>query len=263
MDGSLMLHMTDSHFHALEMKNRGLDPSQVLKGCRQMGFAGGVDVGLCPEDLEIRQALLAGTLGVVFSSGLAPAEAESTNWADRIGLVDEQASSAGIVAIGEIGLDWHWNYGTRRGQMELLGLQLGLAEKHNLPAIIHNREADADLLTLLRCNGLKGAGVMHCFSSDYEFAARCLDQGFYISFAGNVTYKNAHSIKETAKKIPLSRMLLETDSPYLSPQAVRGKINTPKQIVYTYQYIADLRGISCAQLTDAVCENFHRVFHLK
>ena len=255
-----MQHMTDSHFHALAMKQKGIDPAIAIRECLSKGFTQAVDIGLCPEDLDDRLRLLSEFSEIFFSSGLSPAESDSPSWADRARLVNRQASSGRLVAIGEIGLDWHWNYGTRLSQIELFEAQLTIAKRHGLPVIIHNREADADILSLLTKADLPAAGVMHCFSSNYLHAKRCLELGFYISFAGNVSYKNAHGIQEAAQRIPLDRILLETDAPYLSPQAKRGNINRPEYIAHTYHFVANLRKIPVDFLAEEIHRNFHDIF---
>ena len=255
-----MQDMTDSHFHALAMKQKGIDPVESMRRCRERGFSFAMDIGLRPEDLIERERLFMGVQGILLSSGLAPAEADSKDWPDRLPKLEAQAATGRLAAIGEIGLDWHWNYGTRDSQMQLMESQLRIAREHQLPVVIHNRNADAEVLSLLQKGDLTAAGVMHCFSSDYGYASKCLDLGFYISFAGNVTYKNALDIQESARRIPDDRILLETDAPYLSPQPARGKTNTPEHIGFTYQFVAELRGTESEALSQTVHGNFLKLF---
>ena len=258
-----MRNLTDSHFHSLALQKKGINPVAVVTKCQEAGMAEMIEVGLLPEDLETRRALFDDVSGVFFSSGFAPAEAAGDDWNNRIKLLEAQAQSGKIVAIGELGLDWHWNYGTKASQIALMEAQLEVAKVSMLPVIIHNREADAELFNILKQANLPAAGVMHCFSSDYEMAARCIDLGYAISFAGNVTYKNAQDIYTTAKRIPIDSLLLETDAPFLSPQAVRGSINTPANIVHTYDFVADARRIANDYLANKVRENLCKLINLE
>jgi TatD DNase family protein len=257
-----MRHMTDSHFHGLAMEGKGIDPAKSIMEARTRGFAEAIEVGLHPLDLQKRKSLLSPVQSIYFTSGLAPAEAKDESWRTEVETLRVQALSGQIVAIGELGLDWHWNYGSKESQIELMSTQFELAKEAHLPVIIHNREADADILKILKRMNLPAAGIMHCFSSDYPTAAACVDMGYMISFAGNVTYKNAEAIQETVARLPIDSILVETDSPFLSPQAVRGTSNTPVYIQHTYRFIANLRGISVGHLVDAVRENLFRTLEL-
>ncbi len=250
-----MRAMTDSHFHALAMRSKGVDPAESIAAARKRGFCEAIEIGLHPSDLAERMILLGSLEQIHYSSGFAPAEARSQIWREHIGLLREQALSGHIVAIGELGLDWHWNYGSKEAQIELMSAQLDLAAETQLPVIIHNRDADSDVLNILRNSSLPAAGIMHCFSSGYKTAATFVDLGYLISFAGNVTYKGANDIQEAARKLPGSSILVETDSPFLSPQAVRGAPNTPEHICHTYEFLAELRGAPIGCFTEMVRRN--------
>ena len=254
--------LTDSHFHCLAMASKGLDPLGEVEKCKNSGMAEMIEIGLHPDDLENRRALLSGVDGIYFSSGLAPAHAADNNWRHHIETLAAQAESKIIVSIGELGLDWHWDYGTKTSQTDLMQAQLAIAKQARLPVIIHNREADADVLNILRNADLPSAGIMHCFSSDYDTAKKCIDLGFMISFAGNVTYKNADGIKNAAQKIPTQSLLVETDAPFLSPQPVRGKPNSPEHIANTYNFIAELRQTTVEKLAPQVRANLRSILNL-
>ncbi len=250
--------LTDSHFHTLAMADKGTDPVSATKKCKQAGMAEMIEIGLDPNDLAKRRALLNGIEGVYFSSGFSPAHAVNDNWRQRIDMLKAQAKSGAIAAIGELGLDWYRNHGTPASQIALMEAQLEIAGTARLPVIIHNRDADIETLNLLKTAALPAAGIMHCFSSDYSMAAKCIDLGYLISFAGNVTYKNADAIREAARKIPTEFLLVETDAPFLSPQPVRGKVNTPEYIRYTYDVIAELRETSVHEMAEQVRDNLRR-----
>jgi TatD DNase family protein len=167
-----------------------------------------------------------------------------------------------IVASGEIGLDYYRKFGDRDSQVELFIRQLELAEKLNLPVIIHNRDAGADVLEILRERLPRRGGILHCYSEDYEYAKKALELNLYISFAGNVTYRNARNLQDTAKKIMLERMLIESEAPFMVPAVYRGKRNKPSYICETAAFIAQLREIPVEELAETLYANSLRIFGL-
>jgi TatD DNase family protein len=243
------------------MLGKGLDPVAELQTSRDTGMAELVDIGLHPDDLAKRRKILRGVHGILYSSGFAPAQAATDEWRTRLHTLAKQAAEDGISAIGELGLDWYRGHGTKESQMALMEAQLDIAKTAHLPVIIHNREADREVYDLLKRANLPEAGIMHCFSSNFEMAAKCIDLGFCVSFAGNVTYKNAQDIQDAARRVPDSSLLLETDAPFLSPQAVRGRVNSPRHIVHTYEFVANLRGTALEELTATVRGNLQRIIN--
>ncbi len=168
-----------------------------------------------------------------------------------------------IVGYGEIGLDYFKNYADPAVQRKHFVLQLGYAKELGLPIVIHDREAHDDILQLLKKEGLpKEGGVMHCYSGDLDFAREVLDLGLYISIPGVVTFKNAQELQDVARKIPLERMLVETDSPFLSPHPRRGKRNEPTMVLYTAAKIAELRDISLEDIARQTTENCCNLFNI-
>jgi TatD DNase family protein len=166
------------------------------------------------------------------------------------------AAHPSVVALGEIGLDYHYDFSPREAQRTALETQLELAVELRLPVVIHCREADDDMSAILdRYARRLSGGVMHCFGGDMEFARKCLTWGFYISFAGNVTFPKAETLKQVAAWAPLDRLLVETDAPYLAPQPVRGKRCEPIHVAMTADYIAKLRSISPEELAAATSRN--------
>ena len=159
--------------------------------------------------------------------------------------LEELAARPEVVAIGEIGLDYYRDLSPRDRQRDAFERQLALAVAVDLPVVIHCRDAGPDLLSIVRpFQGRLRAGVMHCFGGDAAFAERCLETGLYISFAGNVTYPNAVALREAAQIVPLDRLLVETDSPYLAPQQVRGKRCEPVHVRYTAERVAEKLGLA-------------------
>ena len=166
------------------------------------------------------------------------------------------------VAVGEIGLDYHYEGTDEGAQRRAFAAQLELADALGLPVIIHSRDAAADTLRILRDNRekLHNGGVMHCFSGSPETAKEYLKLGLYISFAGPVTFKNARRLDEVAKMVPADRMLAETDSPYLAPEPLRGTLNTPANVVKVYEKLALLRGEPLEALCEQIEQNARTLF---
>jgi len=166
-----------------------------------------------------------------------------------------------IIAIGETGLDYFRLKGDLEWQRERFRKHISAARQTNKPLIIHTRQAAADTLRILKEEGAdKVGGVMHCFTESYDVALQAIDLGFYISFSGILTFKNAHDLKEVARKLPLNRILVETDSPYLAPVPYRGKTNQPSYVKFVAEEIAKLKGISYDEVAHITSENFFNLF---
>jgi TatD DNase family protein len=166
------------------------------------------------------------------------------------------------VAVGETGLDYYRKFGNKDAQVELFIRQLELAAKLDLPVVIHNREAGQDVLEILRDRIPARGGVLHCYSEDWEYAQQALELPLYISFAGNVTYRNARNLHETAKNMPLDRMLIESESPFMVPATHRGKRNRPSYMVETMKFIAELRELPEEEVAETLYENSRRLFNI-
>ncbi|WP_084089159.1 TatD family hydrolase [Andreprevotia lacus] len=172
-----------------------------------------------------------------------------------------EAQHPKVIAIGETGLDYYRLEGDLEWQRERFRVHIRAAQQTGLPLIIHTRSASADTIRILREEGQgKVNGVMHCFTESWEVAQQAMELGFYISFSGIVTFKKAEELKEVAKLVPLERMLIETDSPYLAPMPFRGKTNEPAWVKHVAEHIADLRGISVAEVAEATTRNFFTLF---
>lgn len=168
-----------------------------------------------------------------------------------------------VVAIGEIGLDYHWDDSPKAVQHQALKMQLNLAAELDLPVIIHNRESDQDVLALLAQSPLNGRpqpGVLHSFSTNWEMAERALAMGFYLGFTGPVTYKKADELRDIVARVPLDRILVETDAPFLAPQQYRGKRNEPAYVACVAEKIAAIRGLTTAEIARQTTENAQRLF---
>lgn len=183
-------------------------------------------------------------------------------WMERLRPLAEDAR---VVAIGEIGLDYYWNRAAKEVQQRVLAAQLALAAELGKPVILHNRESSGDLLRLLADSPLAGRerpGVLHSFSADWETAEAALEMGFYIGFTGPLTYKNSDGLRRIAGRVPLDRLLVETDAPFLPPQSQRGKRNEPAFVVAVAERLAALHNVSFEEMARVTTENAGRLFGL-
>lgn len=177
--------------------------------------------------------------------------------------IKELSSHEKVVAIGEMGLDYHWDKSPKDVQKEVFRKQIALAKEVNLPIIIHNRDATEDVVTILKEEGAEEVGgIMHCFTGSAEVARQCMDMNFYISFGGPVTFKNAKKPKEVAKEIPNDRLLIETDCPFLTPHPFRGKRNEPSYVKYVAEQLAELKGLTYEEIASITTENAKRLFRM-
>jgi len=194
------------------------------------------------------------------AAGFHPHEAKDFD-ADAEATIDSLLKGDRVIAVGEIGLDYHYDHSPRDVQRDVLVRQLELARRHGLPAIIHNRESTDDLIEILSSpdgNGVRG--VLHSFTESYEAASRLLDLGWYISFSGIVTFRNAEPLREVAAKLPSDRVLIETDSPYLAPVPHRGRTNEPAFVTHVAQTIAELWRLPVDEVAEATTRNFEDLF---
>ncbi|HEX6761640.1 MAG TPA: TatD family hydrolase [Gaiellaceae bacterium] len=244
--------MIDTHAHL------GEDAAEVLDRARAAGVTRIVAVATTVADAHGVLALADAEDGVYAALGIHPHEAGTAREAD----VDELRallSHPRVVAVGETGLDHFRDYAPRDAQRWLFEAQLGLAAEWGKPVVIHTRAADDDTLEMLRAHD--GAVVLHCFSSP-PLLAEASRRGWYVSFAGNVTYKNAYDLRSSARAVASDRLLAETDSPYLAPQPVRGRRNEPAFVVHTYRALAEARGVELDALVARVDANADAVFAL-
>jgi TatD DNase family protein len=220
-------------------------------------------IGTELSDVEELQSIVDQFENVFKTVGIHPLDAKShktifnNNEISRI--INECCVLSKTVAIGEIGLDYHYEKESEKQQKELFNLQLELARKNNLPVVIHSREAYQDVIDILK-DHCGVTGVIHCFSGEKDFAIKALDLGFYISISGAITFKNAIELQETVKLIPLEKMLIETDSPFLAPAPFRGKPNEPAFIPYIAQKISELIEKPIEIIAKHTSKNFFELF---
>ena len=235
------------------MKAKGVDLSLL-------GPLEGMDIGCEPGDIETRLPLIKQFSGLRWSVSAGPwCLGRGKSVSQLISQLKEDCGKLRPDFIGETGIDRHYNYGEKGEMEELFIACIELANELNLPITVHNREADKTVLEILRTHRADRRGIIHCFSGDRESARQFLDLGYAISFAGNVTYKSNEALREAVSYVPDSSILLETDSPYLSPVPVRGRVNTPLNISYTYEFAAQLRGTSAQELNEKVKQNYFSI----
>ena len=251
----------DSHCH-IYMDDFSADLDAMLERAWQAGLE---EIVVPSENLEtsLKIARLCSTdKRLRPACGIHPHDAGTLNDAVLEGL-RELAAKPETVAVGEIGLDYYRMHTPRDVQIKCLQALLGLALETGKPVIIHNRESGCDMLEILRPACAKGLrGVIHCFSGDADFARACLDLGFYISFAGQVTYPKAEELRLAAAVVPLDRLMLETDAPFLSPQKMRGKRNEPAHMLHTAERIAQIKEVPLEEIARATRDNARRLFNL-
>jgi len=260
-NGLMIPMMIDTHAH-LDMKDYDEDRKEVIERAFQGGISHIISVGI---DLQSSQKALelAKAHDFIFSTvGFHPHSADHVDPGDLAGLA-ELTAEAKVVAWGEIGLDFYRGWSQPDNQREAFEEQIDLARHHGLPLVIHCREAHEDLLEILKRKAHGPyQGVIHCFSGDYNLAMELIAMGFYISIPGTVTYKKALQVQDVAARIPLERLLLETDAPFLAPVPKRGKRNEPVFVIHTAQKIAELRKIEYEEVGLQTSRNAIKLFAL-
>ncbi|MFJ8248116.1 TatD family hydrolase [Peribacillus asahii] len=252
-----MLFDTHVHLNAEQFEE---DLTEVITRAQEAGVANMIVVGF--DRPTITKAMeLVETYDFLYAAvGWHPVDAIDMTDAD-LEWIESLAAHPKVVAIGEMGLDYYWDKSPKEIQMEVFRKQIRLAKRVRLPIIIHNREATADIITILREEeaSLVG-GIMHCFSGSVETAKECLEMNFYISLGGPVTFKNAKKPKEVAAEVPLDRLLIETDCPYLAPHPFRGKRNEPAYVKLVAEQIADIKQVSVEEVARITTENAKKIF---
>lgn len=258
------MFLVDTHCHLdqLDLSAYAGDLSKALQYAESMDVKQFLCVCITLEDFPAVLAIANQYPNVYASVGLHPNEqvSEEPTVEELVRLSQHQK----IIAIGETGLDTYRSTGDLTWQQERFRNHIRAAKEAKKPLIIHTRQAKEDTLKIMREeNASEAGGIMHCFTEDWEMAKAALDLGFYISFSGIVTFPNAKIIQEVAKKVPLDRMLLETDSPYLAPIPHRGKSNEPAYVRHTAEFIAKLRETSLEVISTSTTENFFRLLQIK
>lgn len=251
----------DSHAHLNDEKFDD-DRSEVIARALESGVTGIIDVGACMSS-SARAVALAEQYGAIYAAvGIHPHDAKEAKESDyeQLAVWSKQEK---VVAIGEMGLDYYYDLSPRDVQRTVFIRQIDVARQMDMPIIIHDRDAHADILDILQKEAKGLRGVLHCFSGSLEMAREIIKLGFYISIAGPVTFKNAAKLPQIIAHVPLERVLLETDCPYLTPHPHRGKRNEPAYVRLVAEKVAALRGISLENLAEITTNNVKEIFKIK
>lgn len=253
--------LIDSHAH-IQGKEYAGEAEAVIARAREAGVEMIIAVGGSGDMSSNSEAVrLAHAFANVYATvGMHPHDAKDVG-ADELDILKLSAADAKVVAIGETGLDYYYSHSPHDVQRRVFGQFIQMARQTQLPIVVHERDAAAEAMALLRSEGGgELRGVIHCFTGDYQAARAYLDLGFYLSFTGIITFKNAGALREVVGKVPLDRMLVETDSPYLTPVPHRGKRNEPAYVRFVAETIATVKNVDLATVAQATSTNVKNLF---
>jgi TatD DNase family protein len=249
--------LIDTHCH-LDFTDFKEDLKQVIERAQASGVNYFINPGSTLVSSQAAVLLASGYPQIYAAVGVHPHDADSFDAAAQ-GELEKLAGRKKIVAIGETGLDYYRNLSSKENQRQAFLKQIALAKKLNLPLIIHCRQAESEILEILK-NHMPLAAVVHCFSGSEDFLKRCLDCGFYISYTCNITYPKAQGLRETVKLVPPDKLMLETDAPYLSPEGFRGKRNEPAQVKLLAQAVSLILGVTSDEVAEQTTKNARNFF---
>lgn len=254
------MKLADSHCH-LNYKGLAEDQPAILARARASGVTAMLNIATRESEWDAVLATAEAEPDVWATVGIHPHEADAHPHVDTAKLV-ARAAHPRVVGIGESGLDYYYDHSDRERQQASFRAHLAACRQTGLPIVVHTRDAEADTLTILADELGKGAysGVIHCFTASGAFADAALAMGFYISISGIVTFKNARDLQETAARLPIERLLIETDAPFLAPVPHRGKSGEPAYVADTCRFLANLRGDDPGVLAERTRANFHALF---
>ena len=254
-----MTLLFDTHTH-LDAPQFDEDRTEVIERARQAGVHAIINIGFNRETIPTTMALAEQYDFIYAAVGWHPVDSidmlpEDLQWIENL------CSHNKVVAIGEIGLDYHWDTSPKEVQHRVFREQIRLARRLGKPVVIHNRDAHEDVVRILKEERAEEVGgVMHCYSGSWEMAQKCLDMNFYISFGGPVTFRNARVPKEVLSKVPMDRILIETDAPYLTPHPYRGKKNESSYVSLVAQSAAEIKGVTVEEIAAITTENGKKCF---
>lgn len=250
----------DSHCHLdrIDHKEHSLDT--LLNIAKEAGVTEMLCVSIGLNNWQAMADLVAPYENIHLSVGIHPCNVLSEPLPTAENFAPLMADPR-VIATGETGLDYHYGSDSKREQQEYFIRQIALAKQFNKPLIIHTRDAREDTINILRAEEARDIrGILHCFTESWEMAKKGLDLGFFLSFSGIITFKNAADLREVVRKAPLDRLLIETDAPYLAPVPHRGKVNHPALVTHVAKSIAEVKGLSLAEVAQITTDNFNRLF---
>lgn len=256
-----MLFDTHAHLDSPKFDN---DREEVIARAKEAGVGTIVNIGFNRETIPTTMALAEKYEFIYAAVGWHPTDAADMRMEEDLAWIESLCGHPKVVAIGEIGLDYYWDTSPKEVQHAVFREQIRLAKRLDKPIVIHNRDAHEDVIRILREEGASEiGGIMHCFSGSWETAKQCLDMNFYISFGGPVTFKNARVPKEVLAQVPLDRLLIETDAPYLTPHPYRGKRNESSYVQFVADSAAEITGLSRKKIEEITNRNARACFRLE
>ncbi|KAA6208268.1 TatD family hydrolase [Avibacterium paragallinarum] len=258
------MFIVDSHCHldALDYENLHKNVSDVVEKAKQRSVQHLLAVGVTLQRFEQVYDSLAPFPQISLACGVHPLNLEDEPF-DYERLL-KLAQDDKVIAIGEMGLDYYYSEENKAEQQSVFAQQIAIANELAKPIIVHTRSAREDTIALLKAhNAEKCGGILHCFTENWEMAKQALDLGFYISISGIITFKNAEALRDVVRKVPLDRLLVETDSPYLAPVPYRGKQNQPAYTREVCDYVATLKGLTSEEFAQITTQNFERLFKIQ
>ena len=256
-----MIQLFDTHAH-LDAYQFDEDREEMIQRAKDAGVDLIVNIGFDRKTIPTTMDLIEKYDFIYAAIGWHPVESIYMQEGD-LEWIEELCKHPKVVAIGEIGLDYHWDTSPKDVQERVFREQIRLAKKLKMPIVIHNRDAHADVVRILKEeDAAEIGGIMHCFSGSWEIAKQCLDMNFYISFGGPVTFKNARVPKEVLKQVPLDRLLIETDCPYLAPHPNRGKRNEPSYVSLVAETVAEIKGKTLEEIAKITTENGRKCYRI-
>ena len=252
----------DTHAHIGLIYDDPIEQLRVIQQAKKAGVTRIVSINNSLLDFPRVYGNLKSISGIYHAVGVAPSEVTNPG-PDYYNTIEKYLELPNVVAVGETGLDYFKQFGDKRSQIELFITQLELAQKHKLPVIIHNRDAGRDLYDVLSERLPDAGAILHCYSEDAEYAKKCLDKNIWFSFAGNLTYRNARNLHETVLNIPVDRILIETESPFMIPAEFREKKRTmPAYLPSTAKFLAEMLEMDLEELSEQLWKNSCIAFNL-
>ena len=252
----------DTHAHIGLIYDDPIEQLRVIQKAKQAGVQRIVSINNSLMDFPKVYNSLKSVQGLYHAVGVAPSEVTNPG-PDYAATIEKYLELPNVVAVGETGLDYYKQFGDKRSQIELFITQLEIAQKHNLPVIIHNRDAGRDVYDVLTERLPDSGAILHCYSEDAEYAQKCLDKNIWFSFAGNLTYRNARNLHETVMNIPVERILIETESPFMIPAEFREKKRTmPAYLPSTAKFLAEMLDMDLEALSEQLWTNSCKAFGL-
>ena len=256
------MKLFDTHAHIGLIYDDPVEQLRVIQQAKKAGVVRIISINNSLMDFPKVYNNLKSVAGIYHAVGVAPSEVTNPG-SDWINTIEKYLELPNVVAVGETGLDYFKQFGDKRSQIELFITQLEIAQKHNLPVIIHNREAGKDLYDVLTERLPDAGAILHCYSENAEYAKKCLDKNIWFSFAGNLTYRNARNLHETVLNIPVDRILIETESPFMIPAEYRDKKRTmPGYLPSTAKFLAEMLDMDVEALSQQLWKNSCKAFNL-